>query len=248
MEKWQVQKAVAELPALAAGDRLPMDALRNNRFFKELSESAFETLARQCHRRKYESGELIIGHHDHSFDVLFLLAGHARVNIYSSAGRRVSFREIREGTIFGELSAIDGQPRSASVEAVTLCQVAIMDRPLFMRSLREEPVFMMAVMTHLTQQVRNLTERVFEFSTLAVCNRVHAELLRIADPVESDNKAILSPSPTHEEIASRVSTHREAVTRELSRLEEIGIVTKMSRALRINDVKELRRLVEEGSV
>ncbi|MDF2766026.1 MAG: Crp-like helix-turn-helix domain, partial [Rhodospirillales bacterium] len=49
------------------------------------------------------------------------------------------------------------------------------------------------------------------------------------------------------EIASRISTHREAVTRELGRLEHEGILAKEGRTLRIRDVARLRRLVEEFS-
>jgi Crp-like helix-turn-helix protein len=84
-------------------------------------------------------------------------------------------------------------------------------------------------------------------SALPVHCRVHAELLRIAVPLKINNDAILSPAPTHEEIASRISTHREAVTREMARLEESGLLRKEGRTLRIKNVERLHRLVEEGS-
>jgi CRP-like cAMP-binding protein len=227
-------------------DRIKPDTLRNIAFFEGLDDQAFGALSALCYHKLFESGELIIGHYDESFDVLFLLTGHARVNIYSSNGQRVSFREIAPGAIFGELSAIDGLLRSASVESVGQCSVAGMPQKVFLRALCDHPEFMMSVMKHLTQQIRRLTARVFEFSTLAVRNRVHAEILRIADAQESDNQAILFPQPTHEEIASRISTHREAVTRELSRLEEKGLILKQGRSLIVRNLSELRRLVEQG--
>ena len=59
-------------------------------------------------------------------------------------------------------------------------------------------------------------------SALPVHCRVHAELLRIAVPLKINNDAILSPAPTHEEIASRISTHREAVTREMAGLKKVA--------------------------
>jgi CRP-like cAMP-binding protein len=222
-----------------------LQTFREIAFFKSLSEQAALNLSRECNRRTFEAGDLIIGHMDQTFDVLFLMSGHARVNVYSLAGRRVSFRDMVGGAIFGELSAIDGEPRSASVEAVGPCTVIVMPRKVFLRALREEPEFTMAVMVHLTRQVRTLTGRVFEFSTLAVRNRVQAELLRLARP-EGQNEAVLSAAPTHEEIASRISSHREAVTRELSRLEEKGLIVKQGRSLRIPDLERLRRLIEEG--
>jgi CRP-like cAMP-binding protein len=220
--------------------------LKKVAFFSGLNDSAFDALDALCHRRSYEAGALIIGQLDQTFDVLFLLSGRARVNIYSVDGQRVSFREITPGAIFGELSAIDGQPRSASVEAVEKSSVVQMPQKVFLKALCEYPEFMTAVMRHLTQQIRRLTERVFEFSTLAVRNRVHAELLRIATGQATGNEAYLTPQPTHQEIASRISTHREAVTRELARLEEAGLIAKHGRSLHIRNVAELRRLVEHG--
>jgi len=100
----------------------------------------------------------------------------------------------------------------------------------------------------LTKQVRRLTSRVVEFSTLAVRNRVQAELLRLAGALPPGaNAAMLSPAPTHAEIASRISTHREAVTRELSWLEERGIIAKEGRTLRLKDLGKLRMLAAEDS-
>ena len=224
------------------------DALRNVEFFRELSDDAFLAVSRSCHRKAFAARELIIGQEDRSFDVLFLLTGAARVNIYSLSGRRVSFRDITEGAIFGELSAIDGEPRSASVDCVAACTAAIMPRKAFLQALCDHPPFMMAVMKHLTKQMRRLTARVVEFSTLAVRHRIQAELLRLAGALPSGaNTAILSPAPTHAEIASRISTHREAVTRELSWLEDKGIIAKEGRTLRLKDLGKLRMLAGEDS-
>lgn len=222
-------------------------ALKTLTFFDGLDEAAIGRLADLCRKHDYHAGEIMIGHQDESFDVLFLLSGRARVNLYSVDGMRVSFRDITKGAIFGELSAIDGEPRSASVECVDACSAAIMPRKAFNEALGSHPAFMKAVVTHLARQMRAMTARVFEFSTLAVRNRVHAELLRFADEAGAEKECLLAPAPHHAEIASRISTHREAVTRELSRLETMGLVSKEGRNLRIRDVAKLRRLVEDVS-
>ena len=101
-------------------------------------------------------------------------------------------------------------------------------------------------MKELAGSVRALTERVFEFSALAVGNRVHAELLRLArDHMNDDNTALIRPAPTHAEIASRISTHREAVTRELNQLSHDGLVERQPNALFVRDVERLARLVRD---
>jgi DNA-binding GntR family transcriptional regulator len=83
-------------------------------------------------------------------------------------------------------------------------------------------------------------------STLGVKNRIHAELLRLAQRKMKDGKtAVISPAPTHADIASRVSTHREAVTRELNQLAHIGLLERRPGALFVADVPTLARMVEE---
>ena len=222
------------------------DSLRKLEFFAALSDAAFDALSRQCVGKTFGPREIIIGHQDDTREVLFVLDGRARVCVYSREGKRVSFREIVPGAIFGELSAIDGQPRSASVESVDMCSTAIMPHRVFMQALDDHPAFRMAVMRHITELARKLSDRVFEFSTLAVRGRLYAELLRMAEPIQSKtNAALISSTPTHEEIASRISTHREAVTVELARLEELGLVARTGRTLRITNLAGLRRLAGE---
>jgi CRP-like cAMP-binding protein len=97
----------------------------------------------------------------------------------------------------------------------------------------------------LVQQVRRLSERVFEFSTLAVNNRIHAELLRMAADADAgaDGVRRIPDPPTHLEIANRISTHREAVSRELAYLESEGVIRKSRQVLEILDIDRLRALV-----
>jgi predicted transcriptional regulator len=79
-----------------------------------------------------------------------------------------------------------------------------------------------------------------------VRNRIHAELLRLAaDAVQKDGHALLSPSPSLSDIASRVTTHREAVSRELSRLGSIGLLRREGSNLKVTDIARLEKLVRE---
>ncbi len=231
----------------AAAERL--SALKKVEMLSGLSDDELAALERHCGWCSFLAGNLIIGQHDTSRDVLFLVSGLARVNVYSVSGKRVSFRDVRPGAIIGELSAIDDRPRSADVEAIEDCWLFVMPQAVFAAAINDHPSVSRALLLHLARQVRGLTERVFEFSTLAVRSRVQAEMLRLAEGQSTNGEtAILSPAPTHTEISSRISTHREAVTRELNRLEELGVVERHGRALHIVDIKTLRGLIEEFEI
>ncbi len=221
-------------------------SLQQVKIFQGVSDAALAAIEEQARSRSCNKGVEIIRHQDQSNDIVFILSGAARVNIYSASGRVVTFRDIGPGEFVGELSAIDGAPRSAVIEALEPCKVVYLSSTAFWSVLENEPSVLRAVLLYFTQQVRSLTARVYEFSTLAVRNRIHAELLRLSTPDrEDDNRGHIEPAPTHAEIASRVATHREAVTRELRRLISIGLIEKCGRDLVIVDLARLADMVDE---
>ena len=100
-----------------------------------------------------------------------------------------------------------------------------------------------SVLLRLAAMVRGNMQKVFEFSALSVVQRIHCELLRLASDANADSPEILLTSvPTHAEIASRVSTHREAVTRELKAMETSGLITWKKNHHVIHDVVKLSEL------
>lgn len=224
----------------------PQHTLADIAIFSALPAGALAAIHRRCSWRRYAPGESILAYLDESDDVFFVAEGEVCVTIYSAVGKVVSFRNLGPGSIFGEYAAIDGAPRSASVEARTECHVASMGAPAFRTLLETESVVAHALIRDLVRNLRNLTKRVYEFSTLAVNNRIQGELLRLASLAPREGKsARLAPAPTHSEIASRVSTHREAVTRELSRLSRIGIIVRQDKALVIRDLDRLAAMLHE---
>ncbi len=214
--------------------------------FKHLPPGDLEALAKRCRWRRHTAGQRIVGHMDETRDVFFIVKGKIRAIIYSLSGKEVTFRDISAGDMFGEFSAIDGQPRSAHIIALSDSSIASMAADEFWHMLRDYPVVAEATLKRLTKQLRVLSERVFEFSALSVKNRIHAELLRLArDHLRGENTAAISPVPTHADIASRVSTHREAVTRELNDLERTGLIERNRGVLIIRDIELLIRMVDE---
>lgn len=197
--------------------------------------------------RSYTRGQRIVTQNDAPNDAYFILGGRVRATYFSETGKEVAFADLEGGEMFGVLSALDDLPRSIAVVALSDSLIVRMSSERFREFFSTDPEVAMKIALHLTTLVRRLTERVVEFSTLGVRNRVHAELLRLAQRSEPENNcAEIAPMPTHMEIANRVSTHREAVTRELSRLEkEVGLIDRADGALRILDVGRLRRLVQD---
>ena len=222
-------------------------ALKGVAILATLPDGRLEDLARLCRWQDFQAGEQVLSYHDASTQVFFVAAGRVRVIIHSAEGKAVVFTDLRPGAMFGEIAAIDRGPRSASIEAVEKSTLASLTADQFETLMRNEPVVALATLRHVTAEVRRLSERVVEFSTLVVQNRIHAELLRLAaEAGRPQGQALLSPAPSLSDIADRISTHREAVSRELSRLGAIGLLRREGGDLRITDLARLEALVREA--
>lgn len=216
--------------------------------FKNLPADARARLESRCQWRYVEPPAEIVGYQDPSRDVFFITSGRVRAVIYSYSGKAVAFRDLGPGEMFGELAAIDGERRSAGIEAVEPCTIAQMTSEAFWQTIHAEPAVAKAVLLHLNKLIRSLSTRVYEFSTLTVQNRIHAELLRLAREQDtSGRRPNLFDLPTHAEIASRISTHREAVSRELARLAKLGIIERRGSKLAIPNIERLARMVEDAT-
>jgi CRP/FNR family transcriptional regulator, cyclic AMP receptor protein len=228
----------------------PRDAVpifKRFNIFENVPAAELEDLARSCHWRPVPAGQQILIAHEESAEVYFIASGKVNILLYSAAeGQRVLFTTLGPYQMFGEVAAIDSCSRSASVEADEDCILAVLPHEAFHRLIAERPAFAFAVMKQLASQVRRLSERVFEFSTLAVENRVFSELLRCAIPVAGKNEALLSPAPHRSDLAARVSTNREAVSRAITALKIKGIIRKEGKNLRILDLQALRKLVMQA--
>lgn len=224
-------------------DRLA--ALRRVTILQRLPAPRLSQLAATCKWRDYAAGQQIVAYNEGSTDVFFLTSGEVRVIIYSAEGKAVVFTDLGPGTMFGEIAAIDRAARSAGIEALKTSTVASLRADELETLLLSEPVLALAVLRHVASEVRRLSERVLEFSTLMVQSRVHSELLRLATEVgrRQGQAVVMSPAPSLAEIANRISTHREAVSRELSRLASIGLLRRDGSRLHVTDIGRLERLV-----
>lgn len=213
--------------------------------FATLKDEARQALERRCLWRRWATGEQIIDRETISNDVYFLVSGRARVVDYSDTGHReVIFDEIEPGGYFGELAAIDGEPRSANIVAVEETVTAALSAGAFVDILFEHREAGMIFMRRLTEVVRQATTRIMDLSTVGAHNRIYAELLRLARTGggRAPNTAAIQPVPVHSEIAARVSTTRETVARALSELTHRGLLQRHQDSLIILDVKALTDL------
>jgi CRP-like cAMP-binding protein len=204
-------------------------------------------IAKLCRWKKYTAQEQIFDRQSEQRDVFFVVKGRVKIVIYSLSGREVTLDDVLQGSFFGELAALDGEPRSASVMALEDTVLAILSAESFLEMLQEFPEISLNVMQRMAEIIRQATDRILDLSTLGANNRVHAEVLRMARLAEEDanGRPIIRPIPVHSDMASRVSTTRETVARVMNDLARNHILKRNADHLLIEDLDRLEDMVLE---
>ena len=218
--------------------------------FRVLSTEERQTLASRCHCQQYHTGQQIVSYLDSDRDVFFIVSGQVQATIFSLAGKQVILQDLNAGQMFGELSAIDGEPRSAHIVASKDSLICSMSPADFLHAVVSYPAVAEATLKRLTSMVRQLSERVFELGALPVKSRIYAELLRISlQHLENEQRAVIEPAPRDADIASHIGTRRENVNKEINHLKRQGLIERDRGATRIivPDVAKLRSLVQQST-
>ena len=229
-----------------------METLKAFPVFGGLSDEECARIDSQCSWRTFEPRAIILDHNEPSTDVRFILSGSVRIVVRMMEGREVIYNDFGEGRFFGELSAIDGGARSANVTAVTRARSCIMPQSVFQQVCKVHSAVSIEVMKHLAGMVRMLSERLSEFSFLKAKHRLFAELLRLSrerkgvSVPKGVHQRIISPAPVQSDIADRISSRREIVSREMKELERQAILERTRGGLVILDPDKLGRLAAEG--
>lgn len=197
-------------------------------FFAGLDAARAETLARQCLRKRFTEGELVVDFDDPSTDVYFIVSGDVRVLVRTAAGKEMILGDFGPGQFFGEMAAIDGAARSANVTALTNAELLATPPGVFNEIVLHTPPICERLLRTLTARVRELNTRLFERSVLDLRHRLYAELLRMSAPRKGhDGQAIISPPPFQHDLAARIGCRREQVSRELGAMTDEGLAEKV---------------------
>lgn len=227
------------------------ESLQRINIFSELSPEAHVEIVRHCQGRRYRKRAPVVLHQDSQQDVFFVLSGRVNASILSPTGRQVTFDSLGAGEMFGELAVIDSRRRCASVVTAEETVLVHMSPSRFRWLMSTFPGVSYAVMRRMSLLIRRLCERLYEFHALSLRDRIHAEIWRVVNAqgyLDCEDHYMIDRPPTHADIASRVGTNREAVTREISVLCKEGIVERKPRKLLVYDTERLRSSSQDERV
>ncbi len=220
-------------------------SLAENKLLGDLPADERERLAQAARWARFEPGDKIIARDGYDTDMICVASGEVEIANYALSGRQIAFARLGPGDAFGELSAIDGETRSADAVAATPCQVARIDGDALRRVIERHPAVAWRLLQRLAGIIRATNERVMDLATLSAQQRVISELLRAAGPDAAvSGQWAVDPLPRQDELARRASTTRETVARVLSQLKTSELVAKKGRRLTLRDKATLERMAQ----
>lgn len=223
-----------------------VDLLQRVPLLAALSDADRQALARSANRRRYRRGDIIFQKDDPGNSLFIVARGSVRIYVPSTQGADLTLAVLGPGHFFGDLSLLDGRPRSASAAALGDTNVVILERSDFVAVIRTRPAAVMSVLAVVVRRLRDTDEMASDLAFLDVGGRLAKKLLELASTngVRRQDGVLLDMPITQEELANMIGVTRESVNRNLSLFRRIGLVAKEGRRFVLRDPAGLRRRCE----
>ena len=220
---------------------LKHEALSGIALFAGLSESETQALAQRAVERRFAADEMLFWEGDPCTGIFLLTQGSAKIFKTSAAGRQMMLSLETAPCSVAELPLFDGGPYPASVRAVGPVEALFINKGDFHQVCRQFPDVALKLLAVVGRRLRHLVGVVESMTFGSVTQRLARILLDISAQAGADEFDL---TLTHQELASRLGTVREVVSRNLARFRAEGVVRIQGHQLRIVDRASLEREAE----
>jgi CRP/FNR family transcriptional regulator/CRP/FNR family cyclic AMP-dependent transcriptional regulator len=199
--------------------------LRRIDLFADLTDREADTVLELMREKSVGRGATVFHQHDSGGGLYLILAGQVKITRTGRDGRDVTVAVLDEGNFFGEMSLLDGQPRSASATALQATRLLVLDREHFQRHVLAQPRIVAKLLRELSKRLRGADQAIENLALGSVHDRLFHLLGHLGrrDPRQADT-GVIERSPTHQELAEMVGSSRETVTRTLAGMEKAGLI------------------------
>jgi CRP/FNR family transcriptional regulator len=218
---------------LAARERIEL--LRSLPYFRPLDEGTLASIATVTVRRLYQPDEVIFLEGEPCAGLFAVHSGHVKIYKVSPEGREQILTIIGPRDSFNDVAVFDGGPNPANAQAMDATEVCVIERPALVRLFDRYPKLAQAVVAVLAARCRMLVGMVEDLSLRSVTGRLAKLLL---DQAAQGQDAV---PLTRQQMAARLGTIREMVSRALRELEDEGLVSRDGRQIVIADRAALER-------
>ena len=212
--------------------------------FAGLTEEELSFLADRLGKRAFGKG-VIIFHEGSLGETLYIIeAGKVRIFALTESGQEISVNIYGQGEVFGELSVLDGLPRSAGAVAIEDTVCLTLQRDDLLQFLENCPRVALSIIRVLSARLRYTTQYAESLAFLDVCGWVAAKLLELGERYGVKRDGIeIELRLTQGELASWVGTSRESVNKVLRMFQGQGLIEVKDLKITLLDRRGLKRLI-----
>lgn len=220
----------------------PIALLRGVPLFSELKEQELQVLSKVTGFHRYPRDSMIMLAQEEGNTLFIISKGRVKVSIQSEDGREIVLSILGAGEFFGEMSLLDGKPRSATVVALEDTEALVLRRANLLQLIERFPGIAIKFLEELTSRLRRTDRKVESLALMDVTGRIVSTLLQLAEDegIRGLRGILVRNRPTHQMLANMSGTTRETVTRTLRRLENEGYIACRSRDLLILREEDLQ--------
>jgi len=226
---------------MMANVKTPCDLVHAFPFFAGLDEQTYDELLAGATTRRYGKGETLFLEDEHCKGLFLVQSGVIKIYKLSESGKEQILTLARAGDSVAELPLFDDGPYPASAEAMEDSSVLFIPAETFNGLLLKRPQLCRSIITALAQRLRKLVGLVEDLSLRHVRERLARLLIE-----ESGGKRVFRLAYTNEELAARLGSVRDVISRTLSALQSEGYIRLEGRLVEILDPRELAALAGEG--
>jgi CRP/FNR family transcriptional regulator, cyclic AMP receptor protein len=192
--------------------------------------------------RRYRRGDVLFHEGDDAGAVVFLRVGHVKATMLND-GREVILAFPGPGELLGELSAVDGRPRSATVRAVDEVEALVVPGSAFRAFLVRRPRIALVLLREVAGRLRESDRYRLDYAVNDVVVRVAGRLVELCDRFGCEDAAgiDIGLAITQDELAAWAGASREAVAKAMAVLRTLGWVQTERRRIVVLDLAALRR-------
>ncbi len=201
-------------------------AIRQIGIFAELSGAEFERLSPYVHEQRLP-GATELFHQDDPGDAMYvILKGGVRIYRYSNAGREITLAVLREGQFFGEMSLLDGLPRSANAMTIEDTEFMVLKRNDFLNVLKSSPDIAVKILKDMSVRVRQADAMIEDLALLNVYERLIKYMnTRIRTGGKREGYCtIITGEIKRQDVANAIGSTRETVSRIFSSWQKKGYI------------------------
>ena len=222
----------------------PVELLRSVPLFSDLEQGELERFSRVAVPRAFPAATRVFHEGDHSDACYIVRSGSFRVTREHSDGRAITLATLGGGDIFGELAMLDGEVRSASVEALVDAELLALPASEVRALLARHPEITVKLVAALVRRLRTANERISRQSFQTVPSRVAGVLSQlVAEESPRGEGGEVTIRMNQADLAQLAGTSRESVSRFLADLERAGIVRPGRGRVTVLDAPKLNNYI-----